>query len=159
MDMLGNPAQREEAENFCRLSDENKRSRCEGRILNTMEIHERFWTEAQFPRLEELAEKSGIPSTVIEEIQKTVRILDGSYGKNRNVDQDDGGFVLLLSGDNVGEIQRAYDALLKKYFLRRELAEFEDIIIQDKHREWHMDLYLAGSEYTVTFVYPTERKE
>lgn len=124
-----------------------------------MEIQERFWTEAQFPRLEELAEKSGIPSAVVEEIQKTVRILDENYGNSRDVDKSDGRFVLLLSGDGDGEVQRVYDAFLEKYFLRHELAEFGDTIMQEKHREWHMDLYLAGSEYAITFVYPAERKE
>ncbi|MCM1246077.1 MAG: hypothetical protein NC293_10595 [Roseburia sp.] len=123
-----------------------------------MEIQERFWTEAQFPRLEELAKKSGIPSAVVEEIQKTVRVLDENYGSSRNVDEDDGGFVLLLSGDDDGEVQRAYDAFLEKYFLRRELVEFEDIILQENHREWHSDLFLAGSEYTVVFVYPAEER-
>ena len=124
-----------------------------------MEIQGRFWAEAQFPRLEELAGKSGIPSAVVEEIQKTVRVLDENYGSSRDVDENDGGFVLLLSGDDDGEVQRAYDAFLEKYFLRRELAEFRDTIMQEKHREWHMDLYLAGSEYAITFIYPAERKE
>lgn len=124
-----------------------------------MQIKERLWTAAQFPRLEELAEKFQIPLAVVDEIQKTVRILDCHYGDSRDVDQDDGGFVLLLLSESKEEIERIYDATMQKYFLQRELAEFEDVIVQNRQKEWHIALYLVGSEYGITIIYPAGRKE
>ncbi len=124
-----------------------------------MQIKERLWTALQFPRLEELAEKFQIPPEVVKEIQKTILILDSNYGDDRDVDRDDGGFVLLLLSENEEEINKAYDAILQKYSLQQELAEFEDVIIQDRQKEWHIVLFLAGSEYGITIVYPAGRKE
>ncbi len=124
-----------------------------------MQIKERFWTETQFPKLSELAEQFDIPREVVKEIQRTVRILDDNYGNSRDVDQDDGGFVLLLLSEDEKEIKKMYDAILKKYSLRRELAEFEDVIVQDRQREWHLVLFLVASEYGITIVYPEPREE
>ena len=113
----------------------------------------------QLPQLEDLGEKYSIPKAVQMEIHSIVHILDDNYGENRDVDKDDGGYVLLLLSEDEGELHSAYDSVLQKYSLQQELAEYEDVIIQDRQKEWHIVLFLVGSEYGITIVYPDKREE
>lgn len=60
---------------------------------------ERLWTIEQTPRLLELQSEYQIPGKIVEGIQSVLTILDRYYGKERKVDEDDGGYVLLLFCD------------------------------------------------------------
>lgn len=124
-----------------------------------MLIKKRIWTEIQLAQLEDLGEEFHIPKAVQTEIHSIVHILDDNYGRSRDVDRDDGGYVLLLLSEDEGEVHGAYDSLLQKYSLQQELAEYEDVIIQDRQKEWHIILFLVGSEYGITIVYPEKREE
>lgn len=124
-----------------------------------MIIKERFWTESQLPKLDDFGEEYCIPKAVQTEIHSIVHILDDNYGRNRDVDRCDGGYVLLLLSEDDGEIQNEYDLLLQQYHMQREMAEYEDVITQDSIKEWHIDMYLIGSEYGIAIVYPVSREE
>ncbi len=122
-------------------------------------MKERIWTKAQLEKLEKLKEKQGIPQCVIDEVERVVQILDCYYGKNRDVDNDDGGYVCLILSEDAEEVRREYHEILKQYNLDEDMAEFEDTICKGRDIEWHSDLFLVCNDYGVTIIYPLKREE
>lgn len=118
---------------------------------------ERLWTTAQFPKLNELRLKYQIPDEMINEMENAVRILDTTYGENRKVDEDDGGYILFILPDMNMDWRIPYTKMLKQYQLKIGEAEFQDTFYVDKYTEWHMELFLISNDYGVIVVY-LERK-
>ena len=121
-------------------------------------IQKRIWTKSQLPQIAEIIGEQGISQDVMAEIEMVVQILDCHYGEMRNADSDDGGYILFLLSENYDEVSREYEKLLEMYHLHRKMAEFEDVICCDCKGEWHSDLYLAGSEYGITVIYPVKER-
>ena len=108
----------------------------------------------QVRNLYDLKEKYQIPLEVIEEVGRIVKLLDGVYGSERDVENDDGGYVLLLLSDNdSGGNGVMYHRLLEEYHLRHGTAEEENIICRCGGVEWCVELYLTTNDYGVTVVY------
>ncbi len=122
-------------------------------------LRELIWTKAQLQKLDELRKEHRIPQYVIDEVKRVVRILDCYYGEKRDVDDDDGGYVCLISSENIGEVRKEYLKILKQYNLEKDMAEFEDILCSDGEIEWHSDLFLVCNDYGVTIIYPVEGGE
>lgn len=122
-------------------------------------MRELIWTKAQLQKLDELRKEHRIPQYVIDEVKRVVRILDCYYGEKRDVDDDDGGYVCLISSENIGEVRKEYLKILKQYNLEKDMAEFEDILCSDGEIEWHSDLFLVCNDYGVTIIYPVEGGE
>lgn len=122
-------------------------------------LRELIWTKAQLQKLDELRKEHRIPQYVIDEVKRVVRILDCYYGEKRDVDDDDGGYVCLISSENIGEVRKEYLKILKQYNLKKDMAEFEDILCSDGEIEWHSDLFLVCNDYGVTIIYPVEGGE
>lgn len=120
---------------------------------------ERLWTIEQTPRLLELQSEYQIPGKIVEGIQSVLTILDRYYGKERKVDEDDGGYVLLLFCDSIDDWHTSYVDLLKKYHLQETEVEFRDIVYENPEIEWHSDLFLVSSDYGITLVYPVKKGE
>lgn len=118
-------------------------------------MNERIWTRAQYGKLSELQKKYRIPDEVIAEIHRVVDILDISYGFDRDVDRDDGGYVFLILPKSEEELTSLYVEILKKYHLREDDAEFKDLIYDDGKIRWYSDLFLVSSDYGITIVYCT----
>jgi len=75
----------------------------------------KIWGETQVEKLQDL-EVYNISPEVIAEVEQTVKRLDWAYGSERDVDCDDGGYVLLLLSDNdTGDIGILYRRLLEEY--------------------------------------------
>lgn len=119
-------------------------------------MQERIWTTRQLARLEELKKDYDLPQEVIHGIHKVVEILDTYYGWDRDVDADNGGYVLLIIPEEESW-ESPYPKLLDKYFMKPEDAEFQDIIYEDAKMEWHSDLYIIGSDYGITVIYAREK--
>lgn len=117
---------------------------------------ERIWTRTQNGKLSELQNKYRIPEEVIVEIHRVVDILDTSYGSDREVDRDDGGYVFLILQESEEELTSLYMEILRKYNLMIENAEFKDLIYDAGMIQWHSDLYLVSNDYSITIVYTTE---
>lgn len=118
---------------------------------------ERLWTMTQMPRLIEMQKNYQIPGEVVEGIQTVLGIMDTYYGKDRNVDEDDGGYVFLIFCDSTDGWREAYMELLKKYHLKKEDAELQDIICESLETRWHSDLFLVSNDYGITIIYSVKK--
>lgn len=119
-------------------------------------LEERIWTKSQLQKMSELKKEHRIPQYVIDEVERVVKILDCYYGEKRDVDNDDGGYVYLISSENAGTVRSEYLKILKQYNLDEDMAEFEDILCSDGEIEWHSDLFLVCNDYGVTIIYPIQ---
>lgn len=75
---------------------------------------EKIWTVAQLQKLHDLQEKYNIPQTVVNEIERITKILDSCYGSGCDVDNEDGGYVLLIIPDSIGDWKPAYLDVLQR---------------------------------------------
>lgn len=115
----------------------------------------KIWKLAQIQELCNLQMEYKIPLEVIKVLKSQTATLDAQYGVERDVDSDDGGYVLLLLPDRNDEsTEHKYLEMLKYYHLRRDSAEIERIICRDGCLEWHSNLFLTTNEYGITVVYP-----
>lgn len=118
----------------------------------------RYWMKSDEKRLLKDMIEYEIPKAVVCLISNTLNILDQNYGADRKI-EDDGGYIAVIINKNCVIIDE-YQKLLDKHNLKREYAEFEDIICKDqKGREWKADLYIVSSDYGVTIIYINEEKE
>lgn len=116
---------------------------------------EKIWGAAQSQNLLDLQEKYKIPHEVIEAVEHIAEILDAEYGMKRDIDHDDGGYVLLLLPDSdTDDIDILYHRLLEEYGLHYGTAETETVICRYDGLKWYMELYLTTNDYGVTVIYP-----
>lgn len=119
---------------------------------------ERIWTRTQYGKLSELQKKYRLPEEVITEIHRVVEILDTYYDSERDVDRDDGGYVLLMLPESEEGLASLYMDTLRKYNLQVENAEFKDLIYVDENVQWQSDLFLVSNDYGITMIYSVEKK-
>ena len=118
---------------------------------------EKIWKVAQMQNLLCLQEKYNIPQEVIGTVEQLVEILDKEYGLGRDVDSDDGGYLLLLLPDSdTDDTDILYHRLLEVYGLRYGTVETESVICIYDGLEWYMELYLATNNYGITVIYPKQ---
>lgn len=112
----------------------------------------KIWTAEQLPMVQELVLDGRIPKAVADETLRVVSILDEYYGTERNVDNDDGGYLLIYTdciGDN-GEIQKFLD----NYHVRLDDMELDDTLCTGDGVTWKSVLYLVTNDYGITLIYP-----
>lgn len=93
-----------------------------------------------------------LPLAVIENIKETVLILDNSYGKERDIENDNGGHVLLMLPEDEQQWLNEYREILDRYKFKSECAEYKDKLWTDGKIEWWSELHLA-TEYGVLIIY------
>lgn len=82
---------------------------------------------------------------VISVIEEQLNILDESYGIERNIDSDLGGYVLILeTKDDVIEV--------KENILKDIVAEYVDDIESEGGKQYCLSLFLLSSDYAVVVV-------
>ena len=82
---------------------------------------------------------------VISVIEEQLNILDESYGIERNIDSDLGGYVLILeTKDDVIEV--------KENILKDIVAEYVDDIESEGGKQYCLSLFLLSSDYAVIVV-------
>lgn len=119
---------------------------------------EKIWTVQQAEKLYGLKTGYALPLKVTEEVKRLVQLLNYHYGSERDVDNEDGGYVvLLLPEDESVDIGSLHLKLLEEYHLCVDTAEIETILCKSEKCEWHSDLYMVTNEYGITVIYPKRR--
>ena len=93
----------------------------------------------------QLLEVNNIPSEVIESMKVTIAILNESYGANRNIEADLGGYVVIA--ENIVDIE-----ILKQDKLQGLIPEYTDIIECSEGVNWTSSLFLISSDYAIVVV-------
>lgn len=87
----------------------------------------------------------GLEINVISTIEDQLNILDDIYGVERNIDEDLGGYVLVLEiKDDVIEA--------KENILKDIIAEYVDDIEGEGDKQYCLYLFLLSSDYAVVIV-------
>ncbi len=116
---------------------------------------EKIWRVAQIQNLLALQEKYKIPQEVIRVVEHIAEILDAEYGMERDVDNDDGGYILLLLPEkDMDDTKVLHYMVLEEYGLCYGTAEMESVICRYGGMEWFEELYLTTNDYGITVVYP-----
>ena len=92
-----------------------------------------------------LLEVNNIPSEVIESMKVTIAILNESYGANRNIEADLGGYVVIA--ENIVDIE-----ILKQDKLQGLIPEYIDIIECSEGVNWTSSLFLLSSDFSIVVV-------
>ena len=92
-----------------------------------------------------LLEVNNIPSEVIESMKVTIAILNESYGANRNIEADLGGYVVIA--ENIVDIE-----ILKQNKLKGLILEYTDIIECSEGVNWTSSLFLLSSDFSIVVV-------
>ena len=92
-----------------------------------------------------LLEVNNIPSEVIESMKVTIAILNESYGANRNIEADLGGYVVIA--EYIVDIE-----ILKQGKLQGLVPEYTDIVECSEGVDWTSSLFLLSSDYAIVVV-------
>ena len=92
-----------------------------------------------------LLEVNNIPSEVIESMKVTIAILNESYGANRDIESDLGGYVVIA--ENIVDIE-----ILKQGKLQGLVPEYTDIIECSEGVYWTSSLFLLSSDFSIVVV-------
>ena len=92
-----------------------------------------------------LLEVNNIPSEVIESMKVTIAILNESYGANRNIEADLGGYVVIA--ENIVDIE-----ILKQDKLQGLIPKYTDIIECSEGVNWTSSLFLLSSDFSIVVV-------
>lgn len=112
----------------------------------------KLWTLKQAEQIEELLSKKLIPIEAADESLKVLSILDKYYGADRDVDHDDGGYLLLYTGCvKEGEVIKE---ILEGYNVPIEDAEIEAVLCSANGVIWKSVLYLTTNDFGITLIYP-----
>ncbi|MFC3904010.1 hypothetical protein [Clostridium disporicum] len=93
----------------------------------------------------QLLEVNSIPSEVIESIRETIDVLNGNYGADRDINNDLGGYVIIL--ENIVDIE-----ILKQDKLKGLIPEYTDIIECSEGVNWTSSLFLLSNDFSIVVV-------
>ena len=99
-----------------------------------------------------LKDKSEIvkyPVEVINNLISTIALLDKNYGEERDINNDLGGYVVIV--ENIVDIE-----MLKQGKLKGLVAEYTDIIECSEGVNWTSSLFLLFSDFSIVVVTPEE---
>lgn len=112
----------------------------------------KLWTLRQSAQIEELMSKKIIPVEAADKALNVLSILDKYYGEHRNVDSDDGGYLLLYT--RCVKDSKEIQGVLDEYQVPIEDAELEDVLCSVDSLIWKSVLYLITNDYGITLIYP-----
>lgn len=112
----------------------------------------KIWTVNQMPKIREMVIDGRIPESVADEVSRVVSILDEYYDAERNVETDDGGYLLVYT-DYI-EDEKEIQTFLDKYHIGLEDAELDDTLYTGDGVTWKSVLYLVTNDYGITLIYP-----
>ena len=93
----------------------------------------------------QLVELNNLSVEVIESIRETIAILNESYGEERDIEINLGGYVVIA--ENIVDIE-----VLKKDKLQGLIPEYTDIIECSEGVNWTSSLFLISSDYAIVVV-------
>ena len=95
-----------------------------------------------------LKDKSEIvkyPVEVINNLISTIALLDKNYGEERDINNDLGGYVVIV--ENIVDIE-----MLKQGKLKGLVAEYTDIIECSEGVNWTSSLFLLSSDFSIVVI-------
>ena len=92
--------------------------------------------------------KGKIPVTIYQEVLRIVSVLDKYYGEDRDIYQNDGGFVFIA--ENKSDL---------KYFIDNHIdprkGSYEDIrIISAESMQYFNVFFLCNNEFSINLIFP-----
>ncbi|MDK0934392.1 hypothetical protein P5F48_14600 [Clostridium perfringens] len=93
----------------------------------------------------QLVELKDYSIEVIKSISETIEILNENYGENRNVDEDLGGYVLVV--ESIEDVKELKNGILKDI-----LPEYTDEIICSEGVNYTSSLFLLSSDFSVVVI-------
>lgn len=111
----------------------------------------KLWTPGQMSQIRQMEQDKVLPSEIANEIERILDILDTYYGRDRDVDEDDGGYII-LERDSEEEGAEQYKALLEGRHLREGEEEYCDILQCKDGSKWQVTLWLVTNDYGVTVI-------
>lgn len=112
----------------------------------------KLWTLKQSEKIEELLSKKIIPVSAADKALDVLTILDEYYKEDREVDNDDGGYLLLYT--ECMEEGKEIQGVLDEYHVPVEDAELEDVLCSIDGVIWKSVLYLVTNDFGITLIYP-----
>ena len=97
----------------------------------------------------ELTELAGLPVEVINVIREAVTIFDAEYGEARDVDSENGGYVLDIEKE--GELR---NLKVLNIDVEAVIPEYVDVIACNDGQIFTSTLLLIGSDFAVLLVMP-----
>ena len=94
---------------------------------------------------EQLEKLKEYPVEVINNVLEVINVLDENYGANRHVDNDLGGYVLIV--ESIVDIK-----ILKQDKLQGLIPEYTDIIECSEGVNWTSSLFLLSSDFAIVVV-------
>lgn len=94
---------------------------------------------------EQLEELRDYPAQLINGISETIDILNENYGANRDINNDLGGYVVVV--ENIVDIE-----ILKQDKLQGLILEYADVIECSEGVNWTSSLFLLSSDYAIIVV-------
>lgn len=92
-----------------------------------------------------------LPREVVEIILDAVKILDDSYGEDRDVDGDDGGYALIIESKE--DLDKLKDIQID---IKTSIAEYTDPILCSDGAVYTSTLVLRSSDFGIVVVMPIE---
>lgn len=93
----------------------------------------------------QLNKLDNIPIEVIESIRENIVVLNASYGEKRDIDNNLGGYILIL--ENSVDIE-----ILKQGKLQGLIPEYTDIIECSEGVNWTSSLFLLSNDFAIVVV-------
>ena len=93
----------------------------------------------------QLGELRNLSVEIIRNISETIIIINESYGANRDIESDLGGYVAIA--ENIVDIE-----ILKQGKLQGLIPEYTDIIECSEGVDWTSSLFLLSSDYAIVVV-------
>ena len=97
----------------------------------------------------QLQEVNNIPSEVTESIKVTIDILNENYGEERDINNDLGGYVVIV--ENIVDVE-----MLKQSKLKAVVPEYTDEIICSEGVNYTSSLFLLSSDFLVVVIVDEE---
>ena len=94
---------------------------------------------------EQLKRLNEYPIEVIESIRETIAVLNESYGDERDIESDLGGYLVIA--ENIVDIE-----ILKQDKLQGLIPEYTDIIECSEGVNWTSSLFLLSSDFAIVVV-------
>ena len=92
--------------------------------------------------------KGKVPVAVYKEVLRIVTVLDKYYGKDRDIYQNDGGFVF------IAENKKDLDYFIENHIDPRK-GSYEDIrIIRAENLQYFNMFFLCNNEFSINLIFP-----
>jgi len=94
--------------------------------------------------------QSNLPKEVVNVVISIATILDAEYGKNRNVDGSNGGYILIV--ESYLELEKLKDIYVD---INNDIPEYVDKIEVNDSESYYNILFLCNSDFSISLILPS----